>query len=37
MVKFTLSAAMAETGASNRNAAAAKRDLVVDIINPFLK
>jgi hypothetical protein len=36
-VKFTVSAAMAEAGASKMNAAAAKRDLVRDIIDPFLK
>ena len=37
MVKFTVSAAMAETEVNTRNAAVAKRDLVRDIINPFLK
>ena len=37
MVKFTVSAARAETEVNNMKAAAAKRDLVMDIINPFLK
>ena len=37
MVKFTVSAARTEIGVNNMNAAAAKSDLVVDNINPFLK
>ena len=37
MVKFTVSAARAETEVNTMNAAVAKRDLVRDIINPFLK
>jgi hypothetical protein len=37
MVKFTVSAARAEIEVTSMKAAAAKSDLVVDIINPFLK